>query len=593
VVGDAGAIPELVEALVSTDVTVRAAAEKALEASFPGWREAAAVRERLSRLAGSKAAEDRKRRADLLGKVGGADAAREMIETLERETSVPVLVAVLEALGRLGDGAAVGPLLRFFESANGYMMRQAASVLDRVEPSWRDSVRAAEMSARLESRLSTGGPRSEVVSALGLLRRRSSIGPLSALLADLDRDLRRLAGEALEAIDPRWAASEEALSELPALLAALAGSPRRRQIATEALVRLGDARAGASGLATTEDDAIPARSRTLLRAIANIALSGQTMSAGLTAAVEKLTSRAGRTLLGALAESARHPEVRSAAGRELEARRNREETWIQRREIAAPLQPALFACVAARSDRAATALAAIDLLGADAAEKVLTKIAEAASDAAVRGAAGAKVAAKKRAAEAKKKREQEECRSGRHTWVIGGWSYMTYRGSQVTPTKFHLACQYCHKRASKEEESQDDAESRARSALWDRKEAAKLAALAEIEDQAVLGAIAEFDDSISLQMAAIGRLEDQDLLATIAETKGESSVRYAAIRRLADQAVLASLAASDDDEIVRRVAIEHLKDRETLETIARSGPEAVRRAARARLGELEVQRSAS
>ena len=94
------------------------------------------------------------------------------------------------------------------------------------------------------------------------------------------------------------------------------------------------------------------------------------------------------------------------------------------------------------------------------------------------------------------------------------------------------------------------------------------AAVEKLTDQALLAKIAVEDENPDVRSAAVSKLTDEAFLAKIAVKDKHWAVRSSAVEKLTDQALLAKIAVEDKDEEVRRSAVPKLTDQTLLTKIA-------------------------
>jgi len=118
------------------------------------------------------------------------------------------------------------------------------------------------------------------------------------------------------------------------------------------------------------------------------------------------------------------------------------------------------------------------------------------------------------------------------------------------------------------------------------------AAIAEIDDQAILVKMVDDDPDEVVRLMALKRVDDQAELARIAADNYCMKVRVAAVKRLSDDAALIQIVRTEEDfvvdtkglEAVRVAAAERIDDQEGLADIAKTNASrAVRRAAAGRI----------
>jgi len=99
----------------------------------------------------------------------------------------------------------------------------------------------------------------------------------------------------------------------------------------------------------------------------------------------------------------------------------------------------------------------------------------------------------------------------------------------------------------------------------------RLAAIARVTDQCLLGEIARSDWNFHVRAAAAGRITDQTRLADLAKNSRDYEVRVTATERLTDQSVLADLAKHDESSEVRKAAAARVRDQSVLADISKNG----------------------
>jgi HEAT repeat protein len=251
-IGDAAAVPGLLEALHDADADVRWAAAAALERIG----DAAAVPGLLAALRDANAGV-RRAAAEMLGQIGDAAAVPGLLHAL-RDAEARVRKAAAKALGQIGDATAVPGLLHALGDTAWLVRAAAAEALGRIG--------APAVPGLLQALGDADADVRRAAAALGEIGDAAAVPGLLAALGDADEDVREAAAAALGQIGDaaavpgllaalrdaygwvRWAAAK-ALGEIgapavPGLLAALGDADADvRRAAAWALGQIGDATA--------------------------------------------------------------------------------------------------------------------------------------------------------------------------------------------------------------------------------------------------------------------------------------------------------------------------------------------------------------
>jgi HEAT repeat protein len=220
-IGDAAAVPGLLEALHDADADVRWAAAAALERIG----DAAAVPGLLAALRDANAGV-RRAAAEMLGQIGDAAAVPGLLHAL-RDAEARVREAAAKALGQIGDATAVPGLLAALGDADADVRRAAAAALGEIGAPAVPGLLAALGDADADVRRAAA-------AALGEIGDAAAVPGLLAALGDADEDVREAAAAALGQIGDAAA--------VPGLLAALRDADWRvRRAAAAALGEIGDA----------------------------------------------------------------------------------------------------------------------------------------------------------------------------------------------------------------------------------------------------------------------------------------------------------------------------------------------------------------
>ena len=256
-VGGPKVIEPITALLKHSNGEVRRAAVEAL-----GKQGGPAVVEPLRQMLRDSLWDVRRAAAEGLGRLKGPGALEAISQALQDGDS-DVREAAAIALGNLGDHGAIGPLVMALKDSSSGVRRIAAAALSRIDERWSASAEAQGAIAQLKPALQDKDPAvrhfvgsllvglgevepdvapAEVVdeSAVSLRgkRQKLAVSLFTAMLCDLDRDLRQAAAEALGRLGDRRA--ESALSRTVG-----DADPDVRHAAEKALEILGVACAGA------------------------------------------------------------------------------------------------------------------------------------------------------------------------------------------------------------------------------------------------------------------------------------------------------------------------------------------------------------
>ncbi len=96
----------------------------------------------------------------------------------------------------------------------------------------------------------------------------------------------------------------------------------------------------------------------------------------------------------------------------------------------------------------------------------------------------------------------------------------------------------------------------------------RIAEIAQLEDQRLLGDLARKDSNPELRIAAVGKLREQQLLADIAMTDRQKEVRIAAVGKLVEQPLLARIASESQCEWTAKAALAAIQDQSLIADVA-------------------------
>lgn len=209
-IGSEAVAPQVAKALIDENPRVRREASACLEEFSSDWK-----KNKLSRLAVPIAIgalehsnEDIRRDAQsLLGEIGGRPAVKALIDQLAVEPEA----GLVKALGAIGDGRALEPLISLILHGSAFLHRHTVSALEAIDPNWAATETATAFVPQLSVELKDNSEESKRAAAargLGELGDENTIDPLrTAAASDTSPDVRREAVKALEKLRKRiWEA---------------------------------------------------------------------------------------------------------------------------------------------------------------------------------------------------------------------------------------------------------------------------------------------------------------------------------------------------------------------------------------------------
>jgi HEAT repeat protein len=154
---------------------------------------------------------------------GGHQSAYDAIVAMLRHVDSHVRACAVEAVARLGHGRAVAVISPLLRDPVWEVRRAAAHALGKLK----DTRAVESLAAALSD--PDGDVRESAALALGNVRDRRAIGPLVKAMADANGSVRRIAASALSRIDEDWHESPEARGAVEELKSAMQGGDTDRR----------------------------------------------------------------------------------------------------------------------------------------------------------------------------------------------------------------------------------------------------------------------------------------------------------------------------------------------------------------------------